>query len=123
MGWRCRNQRRLWRCVQQTLPGNLLGSQHLPPSFLMPALPFGTAAPLERYSAELQVGLWDIVLELVSCKEVSQLLDVALVQPVHLLLGGIVVNSLHFDRLPHCKTELSSGPEQREMSKYLKRSC
>ena len=71
----------------------------------MPALPFGTAAPLERYSAELQVLVfWDIVLELVSCEEVAQLLDVALVQPVHLLLGGMGC-LLHFDWLPHCKTQ------------------
>ena len=71
----------------------------------MPALPFGTAAPLERYSAELQVLVfWDIVLELVSCEEVAQLLDVALVQPVHFLLGGMGC-LLHFDRLPHCKTQ------------------
>ena len=71
----------------------------------MPALPFGTASLLERYSVELQVLVfWDAVLELVGFKEVAQLPDVALVQPVHLLLGGMWC-LLHFDGLPHCKTQ------------------
>ena len=75
-----------------------------PPS-LMPALPFGAAVPLGRYSAELQVLVfWDVVLELVGFEEVAQLLHVALVQPVHLLLGGMWCLR-HLDGLSHCKTQ------------------
>ena len=97
--------RRLWRCVQQTPPRSLLGSQHLPPSSLMPALPFGGAPPLGRHSADLQVLVsGDVVLELMGFEEVFQLLHVALMQPVHLLLGRMWC-LLHFDGLPHCKTQ------------------
>ena len=93
--------RRLWRCVQQTPPRSLLGSQHLPPSSLMPALPFGGAPPLGRHSADLQVLVsGDVVLELMGFEEVFQLLHVALMQPVHLLLGRMWC-LLHFDGLPH----------------------
>ena len=71
----------------------------------MPALPFGTASLLERYSVELQVLVfWDAVLELVGFKEIFQLLHVVLVQSVHLLLGGTWC-LLHLDGLPHCKTQ------------------
>ena len=71
----------------------------------MPALPFGAAVPLGRYSAELQVLIfWDVVLELVGFEEVAQLLHVALVQPVHLLLGGMWCLR-HLDGLSHCKTQ------------------
>ena len=72
-----------------------------PPSSPIQPCPLGQ----HLCSAELQVLVfWDIVLELVSCEEVAQLLDVALVQPVHFLLGGMGC-LLHFDRLPHCKTQ------------------
>ena len=82
------------------------GAQHLPPSSLMPALPFEAVPSLGRRSVELQVLVsGDIVLELVGFEEVFQLLHVALVQPVHLLLGGMWC-LLHFDGLPHCKTQM-----------------
>lgn len=58
-----------------------------PVVLLMSALPFGGCPPLGRGSAELQVSVGgDIVLELVGFEEVAQLLDVVLVQCVHLLL-------------------------------------
>ena len=72
-----------------------------PPSSPIQPCPLGQ----HLCSAELQVLVfWDIVLELVSCEEVAQLLDVALVQPVHLLLGGMWC-LLYLDGLPHCKTQ------------------
>ena len=75
------------------------------PLSLMPALPFGAAPPLGKYSVEFQVLVfWDVVLELVGFEEVFQLVHVALVQPVHLLLGGMWC-LLHLDGLPHCKTQ------------------
>ena len=81
------------------------GITALPPSFLMPALTFGAAPSLGRRSVELQVLVsGDVVLELVGFKEVFQLLYVALVQPVHLLLGGMWC-LLHLNGLPHCKTQ------------------
>ena len=70
----------------------------------MPTLPFGTAPLLERYSVELQVlVVWDAVLELVGFEEVAQLPDVALVQPVHLLLGGcgVFCTSMGFPTARH----------------------
>lgn len=48
--------------------------------------------------------LGDVVLELVGFKEAAQLVDVALVQLVHLLLRGLW-SLLHLDGLPHCKTQ------------------
>ena len=85
---------------------------HLPRGSLMPAPPFGAAPPLGRHSAELQVLVrGDVVLELVGFKEVAQLMDVVLVQLVHLLPRGLHY-LLHLDGLPHCKTEMGSGPGQ-----------
>lgn len=48
--------------------------------------------------------LGDVVLELVGFEEVAQLIDVVLVQLVHLLLRGLW-DLLHLDGLPHCKTQ------------------
>lgn len=61
----------------------------------------------------------DVVLELVGFKEAAQLVDVALVQLVHLLLRGLW-SLLHLDGLPHCKTQRgavgqSRGPWGREV--------
>ena len=71
----------------------------------MPALPFGGAPLLGRCSADLQVLVFgDVVLELVGFEEIFQLLYVALVKPVHLLLGGMRC-LLHLDGFPHCKTQ------------------
>ena len=71
----------------------------------MPALLFGGAPPLGRHSTDLQMLVsGDVVLELVGFEEVFQLLHVALVQAVHLLLGGMW-HLLHLDGLPHCKTQ------------------
>ena len=71
----------------------------------MPALPFGGALRLGRHSADLQLLVsGDIVLELVGFRDIFQLLHVALVQSVHLLLGGTWC-LLHLNGLPHCKTQ------------------
>ena len=71
----------------------------------MPGLNFGGAPTLGRCSADLQVLVsGDVVLELVGFEEIFQLLHVALVKPVHLLLGGMWC-LLHLDGLPHCKTQ------------------
>ena len=71
----------------------------------MPALPFGGTLHLGRCSADLQVLIsGNIVLELVGFEEIFQLLHVALVKPVHLLLGGMQC-LLHLDGFPHCKTQ------------------
>ena len=70
----------------------------------MPVLPVGGAPPLGRHSAELQVLVYgDIVLELVGFEEVFQLFHVALVQPVHLLLGGMqcFCTSMDFPTVRH----------------------
>ena len=71
----------------------------------MLTLHFGGAPTLGRCSADLQVLVSrDVVLELVGFKEIFQLLNVALVHPVHLLLGGMWC-LLHLDGLPNCKTQ------------------
>ena len=73
-----------------------------PPSSPVQPCPLGQRVS----SAELQVLVsGDVVLELVGFKEVFQFLHVALVQPVHLLLGGMRY-LLHLDGLPHCKTQM-----------------
>ena len=72
-----------------------------PPSSPVQPCPLGQ----RLCSAELQVLVsWDVVLELMGFEEVFQLLHVVLVQPVHLLLGGMRY-LLHLDGLPHCKTQ------------------
>lgn len=66
--------------VQWTPAGNPLRS---PPA----GFPNASCPPPRRHSVEFQVLVHgDVVLELVGLKEVAQLPEVALVQPVHLLL-------------------------------------
>lgn len=66
---------------------------------------WGSPSSALRDSAELQVLVsGDVELELVGIKEVAQLLDIALVQPVHFLLRGVQC-LLHLDGLSHCKAE------------------
>ena len=55
----------------------------------------------------------DIVLELVGFKEIFQLIHVALVKPVHLLLGGMWC-LLHLNGVPHCKTKKVRGGSELE---------
>ena len=71
----------------------------------MPVLSFREAPPLGRCSTEFQVLVYgDIVLELVGFEEIFQLLHVALMEPVHLLLGAMRC-LLHLSGLLHCKTQ------------------
>lgn len=71
------------RCFQEAASDH--STSHRAPS--CQPCPLGQPLPLGRRSAELQVlVLGDVVLELVGFKELAQLIDVVLVQLVHLLL-------------------------------------
>ena len=79
-------------------------STSLHPPF-MTVLPCGGAPPLGGFQQISECwSLGTLYLSLWSSKRFFQLFDVALVKPVHLLLGAIWC-LLHLDGLPHCKKQ------------------
>ena len=103
IGWRCRSQspEGSGDVFNRHLQEDFWDHNTFPPSSPVQPCPLGQ----RLCSAELQVLVFgDVVLELVGFEEVAQLLQVMLVQPVHLLLGGMWYLR-HLDGLPHCKTQ------------------